>query len=96
MMAIQSLENMLFIALTRPPMLFGVTLDYLACSVIVVLIHFLLLNRLWVLLLYIPLHSLGWIACRIDHHLFRVVSKHWYCRKWVSGSFFGEQIYEAF
>ncbi len=91
-----SLEHPLFVALTRPPMLFGVTLDYLACIVITVLCHFLLLNQLVVLLFYIPLHVLGYIACRVDCHIFRLLAKHLYCRRFAQGKCWGSQTYEPF
>lgn len=61
--------------LTRPPMIFGVTLDYAALMSLFTLCLWLLANNFFYLLLYVPLHVVGWIACRFDPNSLNVWAK---------------------
>ncbi|MBB71498.1 MAG: hypothetical protein CMF50_03785 [Legionellales bacterium] len=64
-----------FIALTRPPVIFGVTLEALCVNVVVCLLLFILAGSPLYLLLFPPLHSIGWLACRYDCHCFQMLAK---------------------
>ena len=83
----------IFTGLTRPPMLMGVTLDYMCGCGLVLLCLFILANNPLYLLLYLPLHAAGWIALKLDHHIFRVFMKWLDCayvpnkKIWVCHSF---------
>ena len=82
-----------FTGLTRPAMVMGVTLDYMSLCFIFVLCAFILFNSFFYLALYLPLHVFGWIGCKIDHNIFRILikklefvntpnSKIWGCRSY--------------
>lgn len=67
-MALQS--DTVFLALTRPQMIGGVTYGYAVFNVIVSLEIFLITKSLWVLFLLIGLHLIGCIACLKDRRFF--------------------------
>ena len=61
-------RDTLFVALTRPQMLFGVSYSYAVCNVIVTTELFLLFKSPWVLLVAAIAHLVGWLACLHDPH----------------------------
>lgn len=65
----------LFLGLTRPPMLLGVTIDYLSVAFIVAMSIFILTGQFKALCLYLPLYCLGWVVCQIDSRLFAITAK---------------------
>lgn len=65
----------LFLGLTRPPMLLGVTIDYLCVALIIAMSIFILTGQFKALCLYFPLYLLGWVACQIDARLFSIMTK---------------------
>jgi type IV secretion system protein VirB3 len=81
-------------ALTRPPMFLGITLDYLLCISSVLICLFILSNSAWYLLSYIPLHSFGWLGCRIDINFFRIICKKTLCTRVKNYQLWGCQSYE--
>ena len=86
----------LFLGLTRPPMMFGVTLDYLGISVMIALCGFILFSSPLYLLLYMPLHVMGAIACAIDHNIFRLMFKKLECLNVPNKKIWGCQSYEPY
>ncbi|MBU0455994.1 MAG: VirB3 family type IV secretion system protein [Pseudomonadota bacterium] len=67
--------NPVFSGLTRPPMMMGITMDYLSLCILFVISLFILLNSLTYLLIYLPLHAIGWLACKVDPNIFRILLK---------------------
>lgn len=63
-------RDTLFVALTRPQMLLGVTYGYAVANAIITTELFLLFKSPWVLLAAILFHLLGWLACLRDPHIF--------------------------
>jgi type IV secretion system protein VirB3 len=84
----------IFAGLTRPPMIMGVTVDYLSVCFMLSVIFFILSNSFEYLLVYIPLHCLGWLACKLDHHIFRLFSKKLQCQNVPNKRLWGCQTYE--
>lgn len=88
--------NPLFVVLTRPPMLLGITMDYLGISVMVALCGYILFSSPVYLLIYIPLHIFGVIACAIDHNIFRLLIKKLECLNVPNKGIWGCQSYEPY
>jgi type IV secretion system protein VirB3 len=63
-------RDVLFVALTRPQMLLGVTYGYAIGNAIVTTELFLIFRSIWVLLAALILHGLGWVACTKDARVF--------------------------
>ena len=84
----------IFVGLTRPPMIMGVTVDYLSVCFMVTISLFILTNSFKYLLAYIPLHFIGWLACQIDHNIFRLLSKLLECQNVPNKRVWGCQSYE--
>lgn len=86
----------LFVGLTRPPMMLGVTMDYLGISIMISLCGFILFSSPLYLMLYIPLHVMGVIGCAIDHNIFRLLFKKLDCLNVPNKNIWGCQTYEPF
>lgn len=65
-------RDTLFVALTRPQMLLGVTYGYAIGNAIVTAELFLLFKSFWVLLAAVVIHVAGWLACLRDPHIFEI------------------------
>lgn len=63
-------RDILFVALTRPQMLLGVTYGYAVANAIVTTEMFLIFQSLFVVLVAVALHLLGWLACLRDPRIF--------------------------
>jgi len=63
-----------FLALTKPPMIMGVVYDYCLISATLVMCGFILTKSFTSLLLFGPLHFLGWILTKLDPHIFKILS----------------------
>jgi type IV secretory pathway VirB3-like protein len=63
----------LFVAMTRPASRWGVSLEWLALYLAVVLIGFIGLNSFWPFLLAPVAHVIGVIAFRIDPYFMQIV-----------------------
>ena len=59
-------RDMLFVALTRPQMLLGVTYGFAIGNAVVTTELFLIFKSVWVLLAALVLHGIGWVACLKD------------------------------
>lgn len=88
--------NPVFVGLTRPPMVLGVTMDYFGISVMSALIGFILFSSPLYLMLFLPLHVIGVIACAIDHNLFRILFKKLDCLNVPNKHLWGCQSYEPY
>ena len=65
-------RDVLFVALTRPQMLFGVTYGFLIINAVVTTELFLVFKSVWVLLAAVLVHLIGWLACLRDPRIFDV------------------------
>ena len=65
-------RDTLFVALTRPQMLLGVTFGFAIANAIITTELFLLFKSAWVLLAAVIVHAIGWLACLRDPHFFDV------------------------
>lgn len=63
-------RDLLFIGLTRPQMLFGVTYAYLIANGVAATELFLVFKSAWVLVAALALHAVGWLACLRDPRIF--------------------------
>lgn len=65
-------RQILFVALTRPQMLFGVTYGYAIGNAIVTAELFLLFKSIWVVPAALIFHVVGWLACLRDPNIFSI------------------------
>ena len=66
-----SLErDILFVALTRPQMLLGVTYGFAIGNAVLTTELFLIFKSFWVLLAALVVHVIGWLACLKDPRVF--------------------------
>ena len=86
----------LFTGLTKPPMIAGVTLDYLSICFLGALCLFILADSPLFLAAYVPFHVFGWVLCKIDHNIFRILMKRAACAYSPNKSFWGCHSYEPF
>lgn len=63
----------LFLALTRPSTLWGVTYSYFVINVMVVSIIFLTTKNLLTLFIVIPVHVIGYLMCLKDIRYFEIL-----------------------
>jgi type IV secretion system protein VirB3 len=63
-------RDLLFVALTRPQMLLGVTYGYAVGNAIVTTELFLIFKSGWVLLGAVALHGIGYLACLTEPRIF--------------------------
>ena len=68
--------DILFLGLTRPPMVFGVTYTFLVVNVLMTGLVFIWSGNLWAILLAAPIHLVGYVACLRDPRRFDV----WFVR----------------
>lgn len=66
--------SIVFRALTKPATFLGVDYDYFLISGLLVALIFIYVDNFFVLLLFFPLHLVGLILCRMDPHIFRLIS----------------------
>ena len=66
--------SIIFKALTKPAMIFGVVYDYFFIAGLFVMLVFIYTNNLLALLIYFPLHIIGLILSQLDPHIFRLLS----------------------
>jgi type IV secretion system protein VirB3 len=88
--------NTLFVGLTRPPMIFGLTMNYFFISILIIWFEFLLFSSPLYLLTYVPLHVAGVIACAIDHNIFQLFFKKLECWDVPNKGIWGCQTYEPY
>jgi len=84
-----------FVGLTRPPMIWGVTVEYLSACFMITMALFILASSLGFLLTYIPFYCFGWCACRVDHSIFQILTRYWQCQSVPNKWLWGCQSYEA-
>lgn len=85
----------LFLGLTRPAMFWGVTHSFFVINLIISLIGFLAAHSWLALLLAVPIHSLGYLACLRDPHVFNLAFvKASRCTRCVNRHFWGATTYD--
>ena len=62
----------LFLGMTRPPMVLGVTYTFFVINGMVTTIAFLALNNLFAFLIGIPVHIIGYLLCLKDPRIFDI------------------------
>ena len=92
--------SILFKGLSRPVTLLGVDYDYLLICVGLVMMAYIWSNSLkgqiFALLMLFPLHLLGWILCKIDPHIFKLLSARAAIGLGKNNNLWGCQCYEPF
>ncbi len=63
-------RDTLFVGLTRPQMLLGVTYPLAILNAVLTTEIFLVFKSVWVLLAAVVVHLIGWIACLRDPRIF--------------------------
>jgi len=63
----------LFVGMTRPAMVLGVTYSAVALNLTIAVSAFVMLNSFWPLLLAIPLHGVQWLLCRWEPRFFDLI-----------------------
>ena len=63
-------RDVLFVGLTRPQMLLGVTYGFAIANGVLTTELFLLFKSAWVVLAAIIVHLIGWLACLRDPRIF--------------------------
>lgn len=86
----------IFAGMTRPPMFLGITIDYLMMTMLLTVVCFMMSNSAKFLIMYIPLHIIGWIGCKFDPNFFRVAIKKIICPNVANKNLWGSQSYEPF
>jgi type IV secretion system protein VirB3 len=86
----------LFTVLTRPPMILGVTIDYICIIALFSMCLFIITGSPLYGIVYIPLHVFGWIACKVDVNFFRVITKLIECPNTLNKKIWGCKHYEPF
>lgn len=66
--------SVVFQALSKPATLMGVHYDYFFISGLLVMLVFIYSDNVLAFLLLAPLHLVGWVLCKIDPHIFRLLS----------------------
>lgn len=62
----------MFLGMTRPSMVLGVTYSFFVINATVTTITFLAMNNLLAFLVGIPVHTLGYLACLKDPRMFEI------------------------
>ena len=68
------IRSIIFNALAKPNTLMGVDYDYCIIAILLVTLVFIYSGNFLSCLLFGPLHLLGWILCKVDPHIFRLLS----------------------
>ena len=89
-------DNPLYVALTRPAMVMGITIDYLSTIIIATLCLFIMISNSYALMLYPLLHLFGLIACQLDHNIFNLLIKKIKIGRIKNKSLYGVNCYAPF
>lgn len=68
-------KDPLFIAMTRPPMIMGVTFLFMGLNIFAVAFVFVITKNLLHLLFMVPIHLVGYLICLKDPQLLDVIVK---------------------
>ena len=86
----------LFVGLTRPPMMMGVTIEYMLVAIFIPMVLFSFGQSFLYLLAFVPLYVLGWGLCRIDPNIFKILVKKMMCVNTPNKSIWRAQCYEPY
>jgi len=90
MKQVEEIQRPLFLGMTRPPMVAGVTFSFFVINGLTGIIAFLGTNELPMLLISLPIHVVGWIICLRDPNIFEVWRvKLLKCMQCLNRSFWG-------
>lgn len=87
-------ENVLFGALTTPPMMMGVTLEAYGVNLMVAVCALIATGKFLFLLIYIPLHFVSWAICKNDVALFRILAARLFLPAIQNKKIWGVRCYE--
>jgi type IV secretion system protein VirB3 len=65
--------NTLFLALTRPSMMMGVTMEAFFINIIIAICTFIIAKNIFFALIWLPLHLICIVLCRMDTQLFSII-----------------------
>ena len=85
-----------FKALTRPTMVFGVDYNYALIEFLAIFIGFINTSSFMVLLGLIPLHLFGYVVCKLDPHIFKLLAVRTQIGMVKNKKLWGCQSYDAF
>jgi len=88
--------SIVFKGLARTPTLWGVDYNYFILNCLAVLLVFINTQHVLSLLVFIPLHFVGWLLCKIDPHIFKLISVRATIGATKNKSLWNCQSYEAF
>lgn len=74
MKTVDEITRPLFLGMTRPPMLLGVTFNYFVINTMTSMITFLGTGELPWVLIAIPFHIIGYLICLHDPNMFEVLA----------------------
>ena len=81
----------LFIGMTRPPMVAGVTFNFFVINALGSTIAFLATGELPYIFLCLPVHFIGYLICLKDPNIFEVLAvKLTKCMQCINKSFWGD------
>ena len=86
----------LFVGLTLPAMILGVTMDFFGIAATIMLCGFILFSSPVFILVYIPVHVFGAAMCAHDSSFFRVITKNLMCNRIPNFNYWGCQSYDPF
>ena len=88
--------SMIYKALSKPAFIMGVDYDYFLISGTATMLAFIFTDKFLALLLFLPLHLIGWILCQLDPHIFRIISVRAMIGVTKNQSLWSCQSYDAF
>ena len=71
----EDLYSPLFVAMTRPLTLFGVTLEFVTIIGIIIFSLCILSDSLMWVILYLPFHIIAWFGCQYDPFFFTIFNQ---------------------
>lgn len=70
----EEIKRPLFIGMTRPPMIAGVTFNYFVVNSMIGIVAFLGTGQLPLILISLPTHAIGYMICLKDPNIFEVIA----------------------
>ena len=84
----------LFIGLTRPPMIFGVSIKYAALNMIISMSLFIQSNSIWNLFVAFIIHMIGYVICFKEPRFIELLlNKSSRCSQCPNKSYYGANSY---
>ena len=96
MTALARVYHPVFGLLTRPPMVWGITLESFGVVALLSLSFFILSSNPLYILIYVPLHALCFVGCQWDVNFFKVMQKKTLCAYCPNRKLWGAPCYGPF